>query len=104
MEAFFSFLKVLVLCSFLLGALFLVLLALPHSKLRSVLLELLGWTGGVAATALVVSPVDVIPDVIPVAGQVDDVLYLVLAIGAFWTAWQQRNQRQNSGPDRRDLW
>ena len=96
MEAFISFLKVLVLGVFLLGALFLVLLALPQSKLRCVLLEILGWTGGVAATSLVVSPVDVIPDVIPVAGQIDDILYVVLAIGAFWTAWQQRMQRQKA--------
>jgi uncharacterized membrane protein YkvA (DUF1232 family) len=104
MEAFFSFLKVLVLCAFLLAALFLVLLALPYSKLRSVLLEIVGWTGGVAAAALVVSPVDAIPDVIPVAGQIDDILYLVVAIGAFWTAYQQNRQRRSSESDRRNLW
>jgi len=103
MEAFFSFLKVLLFCACTLAALFLVLLSLPQSKLRGMLLEVMGWAGGVASAALIVSPIDFIPDMIPVAGQADDLVYLLCAVGSFWTAWKQRRERLNPAPDRPDF-
>jgi hypothetical protein len=98
MEAFFSFLKVLLLCAVALAALVLVLLALPHSKLRSSVLEIMGWAGGVASTSLILSPVDLIPDMIPVAGQADDFVYLLCAVASFWIAWKKRSQRLVPAP------
>jgi len=93
MDAFFSFLKFLFLCACALVALFVVLLALPQSKLRSNLMEIMGWTGGVASTSLILSPLDLIPDMIPVAGQADDFVYLLCAVASFWIAWKKRSQR-----------
>jgi uncharacterized membrane protein YkvA (DUF1232 family) len=93
MNAIFSFLSIIFICLTALAALFLVLLALPQSRLRSNLLEVLGWTGVAASTSLILSPVDFIPDMIPVVGQADDLVYLLCAIASFWMAWKQRAQR-----------
>lgn len=68
-----------------LAALFIILLALPQSRLRQVFLKVLSWINGLIAVLLgvsVVSPIDAIPDVIPVLGQVDDVAAIASAIGA----------------------
>jgi uncharacterized membrane protein YkvA (DUF1232 family) len=46
---------------------------------------------------LVISPVDLVPDVIPVAGQMDDLAYIVCAIASFWMAYRQRTQRLEDG-------
>lgn len=52
---------------------FLVLLALPKSKLRDVVMPIAGWGFALLCGIYVASPVDVIPDLIPVVGWVDDV-------------------------------
>ena len=76
MDAFFSFLKVATLGIFALIALVLVLLAIPQTRLKSTLTELLAWCGFLGASGLVVSPVDLIPDVLPVIGWTDDLAAL----------------------------
>lgn len=99
MDALFSFLKVVFVSGVALIALMAVLLALPGSRLRSALVEGLGWLGGLIAAALVVSPVDLIPDVIPVLGQVDDLVYVICAIASFWMTLNQRKAGNASGTD-----
>ena len=66
MDAFFSFLKVATLGIFALIALVLVLLAIPQTRFKNTLTELLVWFGFLGASALVASPVDLIPDFLPV--------------------------------------
>jgi len=93
MGEFFSFLKVFVMCGTLFFIATLVLLALPRSKLRSVGLEMSKWALALGLLILVPSPVDVIPDVVPGVGWLDDVGYLVAAGAAAKSAWGERKRR-----------
>jgi uncharacterized protein DUF1232 len=56
------------------------LLALPRSQLRSFLILALGWGGVAANGVLAVSPLDAIPDFVPLLGQCDDFFYLAALV------------------------
>ena len=89
-------------------ALFMILLALPQSRLRYYVLRGLGIvfftiTGLIAL--YIVSPLDVLPDVIPLLGQIDDGGALVGAIItglsgalAWWSSKQSRAYRTGGPP------
>lgn len=83
MDSFFSFMKVAVIVFGVLAALVCVLLALPNSRLRGFALQIVGW-GLNAFTGLcvlyVINPLDILPDVIPILGQVDDAAAVVAAV------------------------
>ena len=64
-------------------ALFMILLALPQSRLRYYVLRGLGivfFTVTVLLALYIISPLDAVPDVIPVLGQIDDGGALIGAI------------------------
>ena len=94
MDAFFDFLKYFFIGLFALIALFLILMALPKSKLRSLILEVMGWGTTAASVASVVSPIDMLPDFIPVLGQLDDVGMIVFGLCSAIFAWRMRKERQ----------
>lgn len=75
MQEFFSFMKVAVITIGVVIVLFFILLAMPQSRLRVFTLKIFGW-GLNAFTGLcilyVINPIDILPDVIPLLGQVDD--------------------------------
>jgi hypothetical protein len=87
-------------------ALFLVLLALPQSRLRYYVLRGLGIvfftiTGLIAL--YIINPVDVLPDVIPALGQIDDGGALIGAIItglsgalAWWNSKQSKGYRDGN--------
>jgi uncharacterized membrane protein YkvA (DUF1232 family) len=93
LDTFFSFLKVATIGIFALLALVLVLLAIPQTRFKSTLTELLAWFGFLGASGLVVSPVDLIPDILPVVGWADDVGYALLALVCGYIGWKQRRRR-----------
>jgi hypothetical protein len=85
-EAFLEFLGWAILALGAVAAVFLVLLAMPRSPMRNWLTDLvmrLLATG--AAGAYAISPIDFIPDFIPVLGQMDDVAVLLLLVYYWWT-------------------
>jgi hypothetical protein len=97
-DAFFSFLTVVTIGIFALIALVLVLLAMPQTRLKSMLVEVLSWCGFLGASGLVASPVDFIPDVLPVIGWSDDLGYALLALGCGYIGWRQRRRRLTGAP------
>ena len=91
MDTFFSFLTVMAVGVFALIALVLVLLAIPQTRFKSTLTELLAWYGFLGASGMVVSPLDLIPDIIPVIGWADDVGCVLLALACASIGWKQRS-------------
>lgn len=93
MSEFFSFLKVFAICGTVFFVATAVLLSLPQSKLRSVGMEMSKWALVCGLLLMVPSPVDVLPDVVPGIGWLDDIGYILGAIGAAKGAMNERKRR-----------
>ncbi len=93
MSEFFSFLKVFAICGTVFFVATTVLLSLPQSKLRSVGMEMSKWALVCGLLLMVPSPVDVLPDVVPGIGWLDDIGYILGAIGAAKGAMNERKRR-----------
>ena len=91
-----EFLRLGLICGTLLLLAFLVLLAMPASRLREIVLPIIGWAVSALSVAFIAMPIDLIPDFIPVVGQADDLVALVIAIGSAVTAI-------NAGKERKQL-
>jgi uncharacterized membrane protein YkvA (DUF1232 family) len=75
----------------LVGLLF-VLLAMPGSKLRDVLMPIAAWVFAALCGAYVVMPLDVLPDFIPIAGFIDDAGAAIAGIASVATALSYRGK------------
>ncbi len=74
-----------------LTALLLVLLAMPHSKLRDFLMPIVSWCFALACGAYILLPIDLVPEIaLGPFGLIDDVGVLVAGILAARSAMQQR--------------
>jgi hypothetical protein len=102
-DASFSFLKVATIGIFALIALVLVLLAIPQTRFKSTLSELLAWFGFLGASGLIASPMDLIPDVLPVLGWFDDIGYALLALVCGYIGWNLRRRRLTGEPPSRQI-
>ena len=79
MESFWEYTKIALIVGAVLAVIVLILLVLPGSRLRKAFANLFFIIAGILGV-YVVSPMDFIPDIIPLLGQLDDVLATVLAI------------------------
>jgi uncharacterized membrane protein YkvA (DUF1232 family) len=84
----------MVICGTVLMLALMILLSMPKSMMRSVLMEVLGWVGAVLAGIYVVSPIDAIPDFIPVVGWFDDGGALIAGIASGVMAMIGRSDRK----------
>jgi len=105
MERFWDFAQLVAILGTIITGLILILVSLPGSRLREVLLKLfsgiLFTTAGVMIV-YVISPIDFIPDFVPLLGQVDDVVAsltaLVSAVGGIIMYTQARSSLPPSPP------
>lgn len=75
-------------CGTLLMLAFMVLLAMPQSRLREIVLPFVGWAVAALSAAYVLSPIDVMPEaILGPFGAADDVIALALGIASGWTAY-----------------
>lgn len=79
MESFWEYAKIALIIGAALTVIVLILLILPGSRLRKAFSTLFFAIAGLLGI-YVVSPMDLIPDIIPLLGQSDDALATVLAI------------------------
>jgi uncharacterized membrane protein YkvA (DUF1232 family) len=79
-------LEVLIHWGGILALAFLVLLAMPQSRLREIVLPFVGWAVAALSVAYIISPIDVVPDFLVGIGWVDDLVALAVAIGSAVTA------------------
>lgn len=83
MEQFWNFMQTIVIAGTVFWGIFIILLALPQSKLRKLFLKIYSLTAYALTgliTLYILNPVDLLPDIIPVLGQVDDAAGVVTAI------------------------
>lgn len=90
MEKFWEFAKLFLIINASLLGLFLILLALPKSRLRNFALKIFG-IFSYSITGLmvlyIINPADLLPDLLPIIGQMDDAAAVVGAILSGLTGW-----------------
>lgn len=79
MESFWEFARLALIVGAVLTVIVLILLVLPGSRLRKAFAKLFFAIAGILGV-YIVSPMDFIPDIVPLLGQLDDTLATVLAI------------------------
>lgn len=102
LEGFGGFLGLLKLGAVLAAMLmlaFLVLLSLPKSRLRAVVMKLAGYGIALFSAVYVVSPLDGVPDVIPIVGWIDDAGALVAGIGGLIAARKAKRELEEGFDD-----
>ncbi len=83
--------QLLVVCGALLFLAFLILLALPNSKLRAVLMPIVGWAVAIFCGIYAISPIDVVPEaILGPFGLVDDIGAVVVGLSAATAASRAR--------------
>lgn len=89
----FETIKTLLLCGTVTTIAFMVLLAMPNSKLRQFLLPIVGWCVAILCGIYCISPIDILPEAfLGPFGLVDDVGAIVAGVAAVKTAMSASNE------------
>ena len=89
MSNFFHMIDLLITCGTLLAFGMMVLISLPESKLRDVLIQIVGWVFAIFCGVYCISPVDIIPEaLLGPFGLVDDVGAAVAGVTSAVAAWR----------------
>ena len=79
----FETIKVMMLCGMAVVIAFLILLAMPKSELRKVLMPIVGWAMAIFCGIYAISPVDIAPEaVLGPFGLIDDIGAVVMGVTA----------------------
>lgn len=93
MTDIFGTIRILILCGSVLFLAFMILLSLPQSPLRAVVLQLVAWVLAVFFGIYCISPVDILPEILlGPFGLVDDIGALVLGVYSAKTALTVRKE------------
>jgi uncharacterized membrane protein YkvA (DUF1232 family) len=83
MSSVFGIIGLVIKCGTVLLLAFAVLLAMPKSKLRAVLMQIVGWAVVAFCIVYGISPVDVLPEaLLGPLGLIDDLGAIAVAVGA----------------------
>lgn len=97
MSGVFGMVQVAILCGSILVLAFLVLLSLPKSKLRAVLMPIVGWTLAIFCTLYCISPVDIVPEaMLGPFGIVDDIGAAALGIASAMAAHKAGKEAEHA--------
>jgi uncharacterized membrane protein YkvA (DUF1232 family) len=94
---FLTFIAVLALLGTALAIAMMVLVNMPHSPLRDLLVQIVGWCFAVFCAIYCISPIDILPEAfLGPFGLIDDLGAAVVGIGSAMAAWRAGKARQSS--------
>jgi uncharacterized membrane protein YkvA (DUF1232 family) len=83
MSGFLATIQLMMILAAVLFLAFVILLAIPQSRLRDIVLPFVAWSIAALSAAYVISPIDMLPEaLLGPFGCVDDVFALITAIGS----------------------
>ncbi len=89
-------LTALAVCGTILAAAMMILINMPHSPLRDLLVQIVGWLFAVFCAIYVISPIDILPEAfLGPFGLVDDLGAAVVGVSSAIAAWRAGNARSN---------
>ena len=88
----FEMIKLLMLCGTVVVIEFVVLLAMPKSELRSVLMPIVGWAMAIFCGFYAISPIDILPEaVLGPFGLMDDIGAVIVGISSAKAAMKAKD-------------
>ena len=88
----FEMIKLMMLCGTLVVIAFVVLLAMPKSELRSVLMPIVGWAMAIFCGFYAISPIDILPEaVLGPFGLIDDIGAVIVGISSAKAAMKAKD-------------
>ena len=88
----FEMIKLMMLCGTVVVIAFVVLLAMPKSELRSVLMPIVGWAMAIFCGFYAISPIDILPEaVLGPFGLIDDIGAVIVGISSAKAAMKAKD-------------
>ena len=95
--SFFTLLAILALFGTALAITMMILMNMPHSPLRDLCVQIVGWVFAIFCAIYCISPIDILPEAfLGPFGLVDDVGAAVVGIASAVAAWRAGKARSNS--------